>query len=174
LENALTVGLRGYFGDDHGPFARMGLAYQIMGNNKFYRSYVELPRGEVGYQLLTSGALVEVSGRAGLVLGGRYYTGDHAQRRIDSELEWGGSATVQLDPLRLHASAMRIEAHQTGPGTPIDQLDGAVCLNPWKGLLLCGHGSYHRGDVELPGGRFQESTATYLGGTLGYGWIVTE
>lgn len=92
----------------------------------------------------------------------------------DSEFAWGGAATVQVDPIRLHASAARIEARQTGPGTPIDQVDAAVCLNPWKGLLLCGNGAYHRGDVKLPDGRFQESTATYLGGTLGYGVIVTE
>jgi hypothetical protein len=174
LENSQTFGVRGYFGDDHGPFARAGFAYQIMGNNKFYRSYVELPRVEAGYQVLTPGVLLEVSGRAGLVLGGRYYTGDHAERRIDSELEWGGTATVQIDPLRLYASVMRIQAGQTGPGTPIDQADAALCVNPWKGLLLCGHGAFHRGDVELPDGRVQESTAKYLGGTVGFGGIETE
>ena len=40
LEHAHTVGLRGYIGDEHGPFLRAGLAYQLLGNNKCDR----LPR----------------------------------------------------------------------------------------------------------------------------------
>ncbi len=171
LDWSSTGGVRGYFGDTHGPFARIGLGLQLLGNNKIYRSSFELPEAHVGYQYAGNGIVVEVAGTASLVLGGRYYTGDHAERRIDTEPAVGGFATVHFDGFRLHGAATRIFARQTGPGTPIDQLETQACINPVSIVFLCAHGSYHRGDVELPGGAYRESTALYLGGTLGIGVI---
>jgi hypothetical protein len=167
------AGVRGYLGDDHGPFARIGLGLEFLGNNKLYRSWVELPYLEVGYQLMNDDVWFELGPTGGLVLGGRYYTGDDAERRIDTEPEIGGQFTLQTDGFRAHASAMRIFAQQTGPGTPIDEANAELCLNPTGALLLCAHGAFHRGDVELPDGSFSESTATYFGATIGLGIIRT-
>jgi hypothetical protein len=175
FEGELTLssraGVRGYLGEDHGPFARMGLALQLLGNNKLYRSQIDLPTLEMGYQLMNDSILLEVAATGGLVLGGRYFTGDAAERRIDTEFEWGGAFTLQTDAFRAVATATRIEARQTGPGTPIDQLQGHICANPFEMVLLCAHGAFHAGDVELPDGRFSRSTATYFGGTIGIGAI---
>lgn len=171
LSIASRGGVRGYFGEDHGPFARIGLSLQLLGNNKIYRSQINLPTLELGYQLMNDSILLELAGTGGLVLGGRYFTGDEAERRIDTEFEWGGTLTLQTDYFRTVVAASRIEARQTGPGTPIDQLQGHLCVNPFSAVLLCAHGAYHRGDVRLPDGRFSTSTATYLGGTIGIGVI---
>lgn len=171
LDWSSTGGVRGYFGDTHGPFARVGLGMQLLGNNKLYRSSFELPEAHVGYQYAGNGIVAELAGTASLVLGGRFYTGDRAERRIDTEPALGGFATVQFDGFRVHATATRIFARQTAPGTPIDQLETQACINPVSVVFLCAHGSYHRGDVRLPGGAFRESTALYVGGTVGIGVI---
>jgi hypothetical protein len=167
------AGVRGYLCDDHGPFLRAGFGLEFLGNNKLYRSGIELPYAEAGYQLLNQDVWFELGATGGLVLGGRYFTGDHAERRIDTEPELGAQATLQLDYFRMHANVMRIFARQTGPGTPIDQASVELCLNPLGALLACAHGAFHRGDVELPDGSFRESTATYVGGTLGIGIVRT-
>ena len=165
------AGVRGYFGEDHGPFARIGLGLEFLGNNKLYRSWVELPYAELGYQIMNEDLWFELGPTGGLVLGGRYYTGDAAERRIDTEPELGVQATLHVAGVRAHASAMRIFARQTGPGTPIDEANAELCLNPFELVLLCGHAAFHRGDVALPGGDFSTSTATYFGGTIGIGVI---
>lgn len=167
------AGVRGYLGEDHGPFARIGLGLEFLGNNKLYRSWVELPYLEIGYQLMNEDVWFELGPTGGLVLGGRYYTGDAAERRIDTEPELGAQVTLQVDGFRAHASAMRIFARQTGPGTPIDELNAELCINPAGLFLMCGHAAYHRGDVELPGGGTSTSTATYFGGTIGLGVVRT-
>ena len=173
LELSSTGGVRGYLGDDHGPFARIGLGLQFLGNNKIYRSFIQLPEAHLGYQFLDGNVLFEVAGTGGLILGGRYFTGDHAERRIDTEPSFGGLATLQLDGFRLHASALRILASQTGPGTPVDQARVQGCVSPVEIVFLCANGAFHRGDVELPTGGFRESTAVYVGGTIGIGLIET-
>jgi len=173
LDWSSRAGVRGYFGETHGPFARIGMGLQLLGNNKIYRSWFELPQLEAGYQVHSEALLLELAASGGLILGGRYFTGDDARRRIDTEFEWGGIFTLQADYFRANARFMRIEARQTGPGTPIDELTAQLCVNPFGVVLLCADGAWHRGDVELPSGGFRESTALYLGGTLGVGLVKT-
>jgi len=173
LDYSSRAGVRGYVGEDHGPFTRIGLALQFLGNNKLYRSQIELPTLEVGYQLHNEALLFELAATGGLVLGGRYFTGDEARRRIDTEWNSGAQITLQADYVRAHARVQRIFARQTGPGTPIDQASAQLCINPLGALLLCGDGAWHRGDVRLPSGSYRESTALYLGGTIGIGVVRT-
>jgi hypothetical protein len=173
LDWSWGVGVRGYIGDDHGPFARIGMGLEFLGNNKLYRSYFELPELRAGYQLHNSDVLFEIAGAGGLILGGRYFTGDDARRRIDTEPEVGAAFTLQTDGFRADARFMRIFARQTGPGTPIDQLKAELCINPFGPVFLCANGAWHRGDVLLPNGRVSESTALYAGGTIGIGVVRT-
>ena len=175
LESASRIGVRGYFGEDHGPFARAGLGFQFLGNNKIYRSQFELPAVDVGYQLLNEDMLFEVAAVGSLVLGGRFYLGDSAERRIDTEPAAGASVTLQIDPVRLYATGQRIFAKQTGPGTPIDQVQAQLCVEPFEDVIVCGHGGYHQGAVEYPasaGGGFHDAHVTYVGATIGYGVLI--
>jgi hypothetical protein len=171
LDYYWRIGARGYFGSDHGPFARIGLGFQLLGNNKLYRSHFELPELELGYQLMNDDLTFEIGARGGLILGGRYFTGDDAERRIDTEPEAGGFVTLHADDFRLNVGAMRIWARQTAPGTPIDEATAELCVTPFGMLLLCADGAFHRGDVRLPNGSFSTSTATYFGGTIGIGVV---
>ncbi len=171
IEQTLTAGVRGYLGDDHGPFARLGLGFQVLGNNKIYRSSFELPVVEAGYQLFNDDVLIEAGARSGLVLGGRYNVGDDSHRRIDTEPELGGFFTLQAEPFRAQASFTRTFARQTLTGTPIDQASGAVCAALAEVFYLCGNAAHHRGDVRLPDGAVREASALYLGGTIAIGVI---
>lgn len=172
LEMSSRAGARGFLGEDHGPFARIGLGFQFLGNNKIYRSQFELPTVEVGYQLLNRTILFELATTGSLVLGGRYNLGDHATRRIDTEPAVGALATLQVEPVRLHATAQRIFARQTGAGTAIDQLQAQLCVEPFEFAILCGHGGLHQGAVTLPGGAFSDTRVVYLGLTAGIGTII--
>lgn len=84
-----------------------------------------------------------------------------------------GTVQLQTDGFGVNARFLRIEARQTEPGTPIDELGAELCLNPVSALLVCGTSAWHRGDVRLPSGRFSESTALYFGGTVGIGQVLT-
>jgi hypothetical protein len=171
IEQTITAGVRGYLGDDHGPFARLGLGFQVLGNNKIYRSSFELPVVEAGYQLFNDDVLIEAGARSSLVLGGRYNVGDESHRRIDTEPELGGFVTLQAEPFRAQASFTRVFARQTLTGTPIDQASGALCAAFAEVFYLCGNAAHHRGDVRSPDGAVREASALYLGGTIAIGVI---
>jgi hypothetical protein len=158
-------------GPGAGPFARLGLGLEFLGNPKFYRSRFELPFLELGAQVLSDDVLLEVAGRGGVVLAGRFNTGDEASRKLGADGELGGLATLQFERFRLSATGMRIFSHHA-PGSPVDELRGQLCLEPLEGLLLCGEAAHHRGEVRIPGGTISDSTVRYLGVLLGYGGIV--
>ncbi len=158
-------------GPGAGPFVRLGLGLEFLGNPKFYRSRFELPFLELGVQTLSDDVLFEVAGRGGVVLAGRFNTGDEASRKLGADGELGGLATLQVEHFRLSATGMRIFSHHA-PGSPVDALRGQLCVEPLEGLLLCGDAAHHRGEVRIPGGTVSDSTVRYLGLSLGYGGIV--
>lgn len=149
LAGAFAVGARGPVGATHGPVGRIGLGGELLGNDKFYYSHLELPIVEVGYQVLEGRNVVEIGGRIAPVLTGRYNTGDSQRRELGTSFEGGGYVALHSAFGRIDASYTRIEARKTDPGTPVDVLRGSACA--YVGVVaLCGDAMYVRGDQAPP------------------------
>ena len=62
------------FGVNHGVVARAGAELYLLGNSHHFRSGIELPNVNAGYQWFSHRWLLEVAGRASVTLIGRYRT----------------------------------------------------------------------------------------------------
>lgn len=165
---AYAMGVVGALGEGHGPFARLGGRAQLLGNDELYASLVELPELQLGYQLLRQGLHLELAGRAGAVLVGRYNP-DDARRPLGKAFEWGGIASLRVDAVHLDVELMRIEARSSDPDTPVDVLSAMLCGAVFP-LGICLDARRFSGDVRpKSGGAPLELDATYLGLTVGAG-----
>lgn len=97
IDGSFGYGLRLPVGPRHGPFARAGLAFRYAGTGDFKSSFLELPEAELGYHVFGERSLVEIAGRAGSVLTGRFNT-DETRSFGDVALRWGGALTLALRP----------------------------------------------------------------------------
>jgi hypothetical protein len=89
-------------------------------------------------------------------------------------------ADAFVGPLTATAEWLRIDDVNHQPGTPVDAIDGQVCLSTGRakketGLGLCFDGRYTHGDV-LFGSPIQvnSATSTYFGITIGFGFAQTK
>jgi hypothetical protein len=147
LGRFIFVGARANVGENHGPFARLGLGGELLGNRKLYFSRLELPMGEVGWQYLNDRTVLELGARGGAILSGRYNTGDAATRELNASFEWGGYAAAHASFGRLDVSFSRIEARDTTPNTPLHVVRGIGCLHVADSIGICADGAYFSGDV---------------------------
>ncbi|MEZ4221627.1 MAG: hypothetical protein R3B13_11920 [Polyangiaceae bacterium] len=173
LDSRSTTGARLLLGTGHGPFLRGGLGLTFLGNDKLYRSQIDIPTFDLGYLVDLDDFLLELSAQGGATAGGRFFAGDETRRRIQTQGHLGGEVVLHVSRFRARASVQRVFAMGSEPGTPIDRFEGNVCLEPVDLLLLCGHAARHRARMVLPGPGNAESdvTATYLGATLGLGLV---
>jgi hypothetical protein len=176
----LAVGLGFLLDGKQGPFVRIGVQGYILGNDSFFHSNIQFPQGSVGWHLGSrDGLLLEAGFTAGPMLDGRFNVGDEGRRRLGSSGAFGAYADAFVGPLTGSAEWIRTKA-VSDPGTPVDALDGHVCLSTGrakldKGLSLCFDGRYTRGDV-LFGSPIQTNTATstYLGLSIGFGFAQSK
>ena len=161
-------GLRTAPTDGSAGFLRLGARGWLMGNNYLYSSLLEVPQIQLGWQWLQRGKVVELAGRTGPVLVGRYNTGDDAFRRLGDAFEVGGHAAMHFEPAHLEAAYTRVYA--TSPGGAVDMVQGSVCGQAFV-LAICVDGRYFRGDQRLGGspGSFGPAEAFYGGLTIGIG-----
>lgn len=166
-EGMASFGVRGYFGEHHGPFARLGYGWEAMGNDKTFLWYIELPGAQAGYQIFTEDLVLELGGRGSVMLGGGYYTGDEAERDFKTSLAWGGVGLLAVTPVALSGEYIRIEARQTAPETPVDIASARLCA----GYIFagCADLKHIRADVSFPDGSIHDATSFYLGISLGVG-----
>jgi hypothetical protein len=170
LGMGLAGGFRANFGEEHGPFARVGAMGELWGNDRFYFSRLELPMAELGYQYLAldESVLLELGGRAAPILGGRYDVGDNARRETSGSFEWGAYLALHTHYGRLDLAYNRIELPTKQLDTPIDTLHGVACATIAKHVGLCLDGHFMRGDVILPSNDVSKATTVYAGITIGY------
>jgi hypothetical protein len=137
LGGELAFGLRLPFAKTHGPFARIAIEGFLMGNETFFASLLELPKGEFGYQVLSPKVLFEIAATAGPVLAGRYNVDDAPARPLGGLLQVGGHAAFGLRHVHLELSVKRFDSsdHELDPLTEVaSSLCGlpsafAVCAN---------------------------------------------
>jgi len=161
-------GMRTSLTDGSAGFLRLGARGWLLGNNYLYSSMLEVPQLQLGWQWLQRGKVVEVAGRTGPVLVGRYNTGDDAFRKLGDAFEVGGHAAVHLEPGHLELGYTRVYA--TSPGRPVDMVQGSICGQALV-LAICVDGKYFRGDQRLGGvpDAFGPAEAFYGGLTIGIG-----
>jgi hypothetical protein len=165
LDLGVSLGLRVPITEEFGPFLRIGARGWLMGNDVLYSSLLELPLGEAGLQIASGRRLLEIAGRGGPVLTGRYNPGDGGERALGGSFEYGGHFAVQFDPVRVHGAFRRVDARKTGDDQPVDFWTGDLCLQ--HTIALCGDIQYTTGDAAYLGA-FHHAKSTYGGVLLGF------
>ncbi len=151
-------------GEVGGGFARMGVDASLGGNADFYHSHLELPRFELGYQLIESENLfLELAGRGGLLLTGRHRVFDRT-RDIGFSLDGGGFLTLQMEFIRVQIDAVRIYESKHAPKTPIDRGQADVCAL-LGGLAICLTASTDRAEI-LSEGETLATRGAFLGAKI--------
>ncbi len=157
-----ALGVRVPLGRHHGPLARLGLRGHLLGDSELYSSMIELPELQLGYQLLDKHVHLEIAGRGGAVLVGRYNAGD-GRRKLGNAPEYGGYATLRWEDVQLELDATRVALRSR---TPVDSLAGRLCgvASP---VGLCLDARFYRGDVQLDAGGTRAVRSVYLGFAVG-------
>lgn len=172
LGGLLTAGFRAPFGRTHGPFARIGLWGELMGNKRFYWSHLDLPVGEVGYQYSSLNTVAEIGGRGAAVITGRYDTGIHTRRELgDGSFEWAIYGALHSAIGRIDISYTTIEARDLFPGAGVTNLraKGCIYLPHRLGACLDGMVIDGRAYTPIPGLRpvTADVSSVYGGVTIG-------
>lgn len=157
-----AFGARLPLGLHHGPLARLGMRGHLLGDSELYSSLLELPELQVGYQLLDKHVHLEVAGRGGAVLVGRYNAGD-GRRKLGNSLEYGGYATLRWEDAQLELDLTRVALR---PGAPVDSVTGLLC-SVARPLGMCLDARFYRGDVALGAGGSRLVRAAYVGIAVG-------
>ena len=170
LEGTLLGGLTGGFkipvAERHGPVFRAGAFGYMRGNDAFYASLLELPRIEVGYQLLAPTVVVEIGISSGAVLTGRSRIGDTYARHLGSGLEVGAYASARVPWFRVALSALRLPSGDE-IGTPARALEGTLCALAAP-MAICADSRIAVADQLAYGANVvSEATSSYTGLTVG-------
>lgn len=152
------------------PFFRLGLGGGIVRNDRFTFWSFQLPEGELGVHAGTKGVFVSVGALAGVTLGGRLLMGNEGRRPLGTAPHLGARATLGISKFVATATWRRIFEKQNLPESPVDTVEGALCVTLAKdvGFSVCADGRALRGDLGYPAG-FRESTTFYGGISLSLG-----
>jgi hypothetical protein len=164
-------GWRAPFGATHGPVARVGIFGMLAGNDLFYDSRLELPQGQLGYQIFTNDLFFEAGFQPGVVLAGRHDPLDGAARKLNGTFDLGAYASAWSSWLRLDLEGHRFVGREREGQGKIDEVRGSLCA--LLGLAAaCVDGRYVEGDVPRGDGSFALVKSSYLG--LLFGFSVKE
>ena len=171
LGGDFAFGARVPLGKTHGPFARLGFKGYLYGNDDLYNSLLELPTGQLGYQILAGHRfLLELAGSAAPVLVGRYNVGDARPRKLGKSFEYGGHLGLRVQGVHLELGYSRITPERDSPLDPLDVFRGQLCAAAWP-VALCVDGRAYHGQVFVPragGDAIGETQSYYLGATLAF------
>ena len=135
LGGMFALGLRVPLGAHGGLFGRGAFRGELLGNSRFYFSRLELPEGQVGYQLITPDVQLEIGASLAPVLAGKFRVGDLPSRDLGGTLALGGFATVQTDHLQVSFDVVRVAVEGTEGAVRMAQ--ASVCVRAVP-LALCG------------------------------------
>jgi hypothetical protein len=127
IAGALGAGLRAPFGRTHGVVARLGLEGYLLGNARFYASSLELPQGQLGYQILTRTVLFELTGTAGPVLTSRYRSGAARSDAPRGLVETGARLGAGFRHVHLELGYSRYERSSRSPDWELHRFAGSLC-----------------------------------------------
>lgn len=155
----------------HALVARVGYAMHVHHDDAVEGSLVEVPRVEVGYQILGSFAL-EARAHAGVVLTGDFVSKD-GRRPLPPSMGWGGHISLLGRLGLIQAGLERIQPFEDDGLGPVDVADARICVhsNRSQGATfgVCGDGRVERLSFPRTGGGSTEGAAVYGGLLLGLG-----
>lgn len=156
-------GLRLKLSENSATFLRLGLRGWIWGNNELYSSFLEIPQAQLGAHWTAGSTVLEIAGRSGAVLVGRYNTGDEAHRKLGGNLEVGGHVAAHWQPLHAELGYTRV----LDDDGAVDMVTGSICGEAWY-LALCTDGRYLRGKQFWADGLLHDAAdSVYAGLSLG-------
>jgi hypothetical protein len=158
----LAFGLRIPFASVHGPVARIAIEGFLMGNQSFYSSMLELPKGELGYQLLDRNLLFEAAATAGPVLAGYFNVEGAPKRPLGGLFQVGGHVALGVQNAHLELAVSRLDAGDFRFGA-LHQVQSSLCGLP-SVFSICGDVRYIESETndQEPGAR-----VAYLGVRMG-------
>jgi hypothetical protein len=155
----------------HALVARLGYAARMSHNDRVEGSLVEIPRLELGYQILGSFAL-EVRAHAGVVLTGELGA-EEGRRKLPTSMGWGGTASLMGRLGVIEVGLERIQPFEDDGLGPVDVADGRICVQtsrrPGMTFGICGNGRVERMIIPRAGDTPTESATVYGGLLLGLG-----
>jgi hypothetical protein len=160
----MAFGLYRAVAEAQGPFTRIGGRGELLGNDAFYSSMLELPQLQLGYGLLRPDLGFELAARAGPVLVGRYHPAG-ARRRLGGAFEWGALGSVELGPFELGLEWTRIEVRDRVSSKPFDVVRTLLCGMGSGSFGACFDTRLTAGDADRQG--VHRMSTWYFGLTLG-------
>jgi hypothetical protein len=151
LGGELAFGLRLPFAKTHGPFARIAIEGFLMGNDAFYASMLEVPKGEFGYQHLEHELLLEGAVTAGPVLAGRFNMVGAASRSLSGLLAVGAHVAIGVRAAHLELAVNRLDSGDLGPPGAFDELRASLCGLP-SVFSICTDARYQTDRANEPPG----------------------
>jgi hypothetical protein len=155
----------------HALVARIGYATHILHNDRVESSLVELPRLELGYQILGSFAL-EVRAHAGTVLTGKLAIPD-GSRALPPSIGWGGHVSLLGRLGIIDVGLERVQPFEDDGLGPVDIADARICVQTSRraGMTfgICGNGRVERMTIQRADATKAEAAAVYGGLLLGLG-----
>jgi hypothetical protein len=147
-----AFGWRAPLTDQQGPFARLGIRAQLLGNDAFYGSALELPVGHVGYQLLRDRELLfEFAFTIAPMLVGRYNVDGGSPRRLGGSFDHGGHLALRLQAIHLEASYVRAVPGDDSPFSAVNWFTLELCGGA-RPVAVCFDARHVSGDVTAASG----------------------
>jgi hypothetical protein len=148
LGGELAAGLRLPFAKRHGPVARIAVEGFLMGNDSFYASMLELPKGELGYQFLDRKLLIEGAVTAGPVLTGFFNVEGAPHRPLGGLFAVGGHVALGFRVAHLELAVNRLDSGDFTLGE-FNELIASLCGLP-SVFALCADARYLAGGASDP------------------------
>ncbi|HEY2518351.1 MAG TPA: caspase family protein [Polyangiaceae bacterium] len=165
LFGAGSFGIRAPVTDHQGPVVRAGALGYMLGNNAFYSSVIELPQLQAGWQWSRGHAVIDIGATSGVVLTGRFRSGDAATRQTGTGFAYGGHLAVQVPWIQLSAMAERLPGEDGLDA--VDMAMGNLCVVA-SPLAICGDALVEQSHARVASGAEPFVRTTYAGLTLAF------
>lgn len=157
----------------HALAGRVGYSFHLAHDEHQETSMVEVPRLELGYQVLGGhGFAMEARAHGGLLLTGMF-SGREGDRELTTSAGWGSRIVLQGRSGKIDAGFTRYQPLDGDDLGPLDVADARICVftsrEPEPTAGICATGRMERGEVRAPGDRIFEMTTVHAGLLIGVG-----
>jgi hypothetical protein len=169
------VGVRGYFDDSQGPFARAGVTSRLVGNDLLVDQYIAPATVDVGYEYVSDRIAVQAALRGAYATSARWGLGD-GRRALDDSALVGAGARLRAPDVLLDIRVWQL-IPSDGRGLPVNAGTASTCGWWWAGRpesslqwTVCLDASgYSGGQASPQSSALVQGTGAYAGISFGLG-----